>query len=127
MLIAFEPFHGGIVDRNGTVPLRFPGFAASYELRLGPSAVSSGVTFSLDLRLPIHAPGFWFCVHCLMRDDYIALLSSSTHGIYYAHSDSPQHALNFDFGGDTTFSETVTYIEHATELIAMFTQHSDPN
>ncbi len=120
LLSAFEPFHSGIVDPSGTVPLRFPGYAVSYELRLGSSAVASGVTFTLNLRLPIEAPGFWFCVHCLMRDDYVALLAQSAHGIFYAHPETPSHAPNFGSHGDTTFADVMTRIEHAAELVAMF-------
>jgi hypothetical protein len=125
LLPAFEPFHSGIVDANGTVPLHFPGFDEAYELRLGPYASSSGVVFTLDLRLPILAPGFWFCVHCLMRDDYVALLSPAAHGVLYAHPDTPQHAPNF--GGDrtATIADTMIYVERAEALIARFTGTSD--
>lgn len=125
LLPAFDLFHSGIVDSSGTVPLRFPGFDKTYELRLGPSASSSGVVFTLDLQLPILAPGFWFCIHSLMRDDYVALLSPTAHGIFYAHPDTPKHAPDFGGFGTATFADAMTRVEHAEDLIARFTGTSD--
>ena len=82
LLPAFAPFHSGITDDKGTVPLRFPGFENDYDLRLGPDAVDRRVTFMLTMRLPIYAPGFWFCIHCLMRDDFIVLAAPIANGFF---------------------------------------------
>ena len=125
LLPAFDPFHSGIVDSRGTVPLRFPGFDETYELRLGPSASSSGVVFTVTLHLPIHAPGFWFCIHCLMRDDYVVLLSPTTRGILYAHPDTPKHAPNLGVFDAARCVAAMTCVERAEDLIARFTSTSD--
>lgn len=95
LLSTFEPFHQGISDRYGTVPLQFPGYPDRYELRLGPEAVERRVTSTLTIRLPIHAPGFWFCVHCLMVDDYVALFAPTANGIYYVNARTPDHVPTF--------------------------------
>ncbi|MCD0458593.1 hypothetical protein [Roseiconus lacunae] len=125
LLPAFDPFHSGIVDSSGTVPLRFPGFDETYELRLGPSASSSGVVFALDLQLPILAPGFWFCIHCVMRDDYVALISPTAQGIIYAHPDTPKHVPDSDGDGTARFVDHMTRVERPEDLIERFTGTSD--
>ncbi|WP_372719955.1 hypothetical protein [Novipirellula sp.] len=120
LLPVFEPFHQGITDRDGTVPLRFPGFPDNYELRLGADAVDLRVTLTLDIRLPIHAPGFWFCIHCLMAEDFVALLAPSTRGIYYVNPNTPDHAPTFDADTEPTFASTMTRIQSVNELIRLF-------
>lgn len=126
LLSAFEPFHSGIVDSQGTVPLRFPGFADVYELRLGPSAVTSGAVFGLRLRLPIDAPGFWFCVHCVMRDDYVALLAASkAGGIFYSNPGTPDHSPRHAVGNLSQVADVMTFVERPSELVAKFTAPTD--
>ncbi|MCC9656416.1 hypothetical protein [Rhodopirellula halodulae] len=121
LLPVFEPFHSGIVDEDGTVPLRFPGYTDTYELRLGADAVERRVLLTLDIRLPVHAPGFWFCVYCLLVDDFVALLAPTARGIYYSHPDTPQHSPNFDADATPTFASCMTRIETPSELVAVFT------
>lgn len=121
LLPVFEPFHQGIIDSNGTVPLRFPDFPNSYELRLGADAVDRRVTLTLDVRLPIRAPGFWFCVYCLMADDFVALLAPSARGIYYVNSETPKHAPTFDADTEHTFASAMTQIRSVDELVRLFT------
>lgn len=120
LLPVFEPFHRGITDRVGTVPLCFPGFPNIYELRLGSDAVDLRVTLNLDIRLPIHAPGFWFCIHCLMADDFIALLAPGVRGIYYVNPETPEHAPSFDADTEPTFASAMTRIQSVNELIGLF-------
>ena len=120
LLPVFEPFHQGIADSNGTVPLRFPDFPQSYELRLGSDAVDRRVTLTLDVRLPIQAPGFWFCVHCLMADDFVALLAPSARGIYYVNPETPKHAPVFDADTEHTFASAMTRIQSVEELVGIF-------
>ena len=120
LLPIFEPFHRGIADRDGTVPLRFPGFPDDYELRLGSDAIGLRVTLTLDIRLPIHAPGFWFCVHCLMADDFVALLAPSVRGIYYVNPGTPDHAPTLDTDTEPTYASTMTQIQSVDELIRLF-------
>jgi hypothetical protein len=81
--------------------------------------------FTLNLELPILAPGFWFCIHCLMRDDYVALLSPTAHGIFYAHPDTPKHAPDFDGDGTAKFADAMTRVERAEDLIARFAGTSE--
>ncbi len=120
LLRVFEPFHRGIVDSEGTVPLCFPGVPNVYQLRLGADAVARRVTLTLDLRLPIHAPGFWFCLYCLMADDFVALLAPSVRGIFHVNENAPKHAPNPDSGGDLTFASMMTQIQSVEELIRLF-------
>ncbi|EMI53428.1 hypothetical protein RSSM_05143 [Rhodopirellula sallentina SM41] len=120
LLPVFEPFHQGIVDRHGTVPLRFPGYPDSYELRLGADAVDRRVTLSLDIQLPIHAPGFWFCIHCLMAEDFVALLAPSARGIYYVNPGTPDHAPTFTADTESTFASIMSRVHSVDELIRLF-------
>lgn len=120
LLSVFEPFHGGIVDRDGTVPLHFPKFSNTYDLRLGSDAVSRRVTLTLDIRLPVHPPEFWYCVHCLMADDFVALLAPVVNRIYYANPGTPDHAPKFDTESQLTLSSFMTPIRSVNELIRIF-------
>lgn len=120
LLTAFDPFHCGIVDVIGTVPLRFPGYETQYELRLGADAIG-GVVLGLHLSLPIHAPGFWFCIHCLMREDFVALISPSLGGVYYGNKLTPEHLPDFMNENRAELS----YVETARELIVISRNNSD--
>ena len=125
LLSTFEPFHSGIVDAQGTVPLQFPGFDRVYELRLGHSAVTTGVVFGLKLCLPIDAPGFWICVHCLLRDDYVALLASTAGGIFYSNPDTPSHAPRYANFNLPNVADVMTFVESPSALVARFVGPND--
>lgn len=116
ILPTFEPFHGGIVDQAGTVPLSFPGFKNDYEMRLGADAVERRVTLQLTVRLPILAPGFWFCIHCLMRQAGVVLIAPIPTGFFYAHKSTPAHVPT----GETNFTSLLMYVEKADELVNLF-------
>ncbi len=120
LLSVFDPFHLGITDRNGTVPLRFPNYPDNYKLRLGSDAVERRVTLTLDIRLPINAPEFWYCIHCLMTDDHVVLLAPGARGIYYVNTDTPHHAPEFDTGKGPTVASTMTRIQSVSALIELF-------
>jgi hypothetical protein len=117
LLPAFDPFHSGIIDDKGTVPLSFPGFEDRYDLRLGADAVARRVTFWLTIRLPVEAPGFWFCIHCLMRDDFIVLVAPVSNGFFYSNKLTPSHVPK----GESDFSSFLTYVDSARDLINIFT------
>jgi hypothetical protein len=119
LLPAFDPFHSGIIDDKGTVPLRFPGFENNYDLRLGADAVARRVTFGLTIRLPIDAPGFWFCIYCLMREDFLVLVVPMENGFLYANRSTPAHVPKGE--SDFSFSSFLTYVDSASELVSMFT------
>ncbi|MEM8912195.1 MAG: hypothetical protein AAGC97_10550 [Planctomycetota bacterium] len=116
----FDPFHRGIVDANGTVPLRFPDYPSEYELRLGADAVERRVLLTLEMRLPILAPGFWFCISCLMVDDFVALIAPSEGGVYYLNPDTPQHVPDFDTDPKTDIGFHMTRLSTASDLAARF-------
>ena len=119
LLPAFEPFHRGIAGTNGTVHLRFPGFPDRYELRLGSSAVVRRVTLAIDIRLPIHAPGFWFCIHGLMADDFVTLVAADR--IYYANQGTPAHIPEFDYDTKQSLGSAMTRVQSVDELVRLFT------
>ena len=118
ILSAFEPFHSGTLDNVGRLSLRFPGSTPACELRLGRSAVVTRVTSSLELQLPIRAPGFWFCIYCVMREDYVTLVSPTT-GLLYANPQTLQHIPEDILDGGER-DEMGTFVNGAEEFVAMF-------
>jgi hypothetical protein len=91
LLREFEPFHDGWDRETGKVLLRFPGYNDDYEFRFSRETVQMNVTLTVSIRLPVHAPGFWFCVYCALSADNVLLAAPTPPGFWFAKAGALDH------------------------------------
>lgn len=121
LLATFAPYHGGIDQSTGSLALRFPNFPDRYEIRFDDDVVSARRTLLFQIALPINAPAFWFCIHCVMRDDYVSLIVPNAGGVLYAKPNAPQHFCAAMIASDTP----TRYVETVPELLAIVLDTQD--
>jgi hypothetical protein len=115
LLATFAPYHDGIDRDTGKLALKFPDYPNRYEIRFDDDVVQARRTILFQISLPILASAFWFCVHCVMRDDYVSLMTPNAGGVLFANRDAPQH-----FCAEMIDASTPTrYIETVPELLSI--------